>query len=85
MIEQSKNRFLVHVSSSRPRPSSPSEVLAMETIFGPPPILPGEDASAYEALVRHVTADVKPADIIEKRCGFETLSTSPGKFSAGAE
>jgi hypothetical protein len=38
----------------------------METIFGPPPILPGEDGSAYEALVRQVIADVKPADIIEK-------------------
>ena len=45
---------------------STSEVLAPETIFGPPPVLPGEDASAYEALLACVSADVKPADIIEK-------------------
>jgi hypothetical protein len=45
---------------------SNAEVLAVEAIFGPPPILPGEDASAYEALLSRVSTDVKPADIIEK-------------------
>jgi hypothetical protein len=45
---------------------SSSEVLVLGTIFGPPPILPGEDASAYEALLGPVSADVKPTDIIEK-------------------
>ena len=37
-----------------------------DSIFGPPPILPGEDASAYEALLTRVSADVKPKDTIEK-------------------
>jgi len=53
-------------SGRKNRSASTSEILAIESIFGPPPILPGEDASAYEALVRQVTADVKPAGIIEK-------------------
>ena len=52
--------------SSRQKQRSKSEVLALETIFGPPPILPGEDTSAYDALLRRVSADVKPTDIIEK-------------------
>src|SRR4029453_19281244 len=46
--------------------SKSEEVLAIESVFGPPPILPGEDTSAYEALLARVSADVKPADIIEK-------------------
>src|SRR5262245_32620171 len=53
-------------SRRKPHSTSKSEVLAVDSIFGPPPILPGEDKSAYEALIRRVTADVKPADIIEK-------------------
>lgn len=53
-------------SRQKQRSASKSEVLALETIFGPPPILPGEDTSAYEALLRRVSADVKPTDIIEK-------------------
>jgi hypothetical protein len=55
------------VSSRRKsNPSSQSEVLDTERVFGAPPILPGEDAAAYEALLARVSADVKPADIIEK-------------------
>src|SRR4029453_16115799 len=46
--------------------SKSEEVLAIESVFGPPPILPGEATSAYEALLARVSADVKPADIIEK-------------------
>ena len=53
-------------SRRKHRSASKSEVLAVDSIFGPPPILPGEDASAYEALLARVSADVKPADIIEK-------------------
>jgi len=40
--------------------------MAVDSIFGPPPLLPGEDAAAYEALLARVSADVKPQDIIEK-------------------
>jgi hypothetical protein len=53
-------------SRRKPRSTSGSEVVAVETIFGPSPLLPGEDASAYEDLHRRVSAEVKPADIIEK-------------------
>ena len=42
------------------------EVLAIDGIFGAPPILPGEDALAYEVLLSRVSADVKPADFIER-------------------
>jgi hypothetical protein len=38
----------------------------VDSIFGPPPILPGEDASAYGTLLARVSADVRPKDIIEK-------------------
>jgi hypothetical protein len=35
-------------------------------LFGPPPILEGEDAAAYDELVTRMIEDVKPRDIIEK-------------------
>lgn len=38
----------------------------MDVIFGPAPILPGEDASAHEALLERVSAAVKPTDILEE-------------------
>jgi hypothetical protein len=45
------------------RSASKSEV---DSILGPPPILPGEDVSAYETLIARVCADLEPADIIEE-------------------
>jgi len=35
-------------------------------MFGPPPILPGEDALAYVRLLARVSEDVKPRDIVER-------------------
>jgi hypothetical protein len=52
------------VSARRKR--NRSEVLAAETIFGPPPILPGEDRSAYAALLERLSGDVKPKDMVER-------------------
>src|ERR1700680_24366 len=33
--------------------------------FGPPPLIEGEDAAAYDELLTRVSAAVKPADILE--------------------
>jgi hypothetical protein len=53
------------VSSTRKSRSS-SKALVRNTDFGPPPILPGEDAGAYEAMLAQVTKAVKPTCIIEQ-------------------
>ena len=34
-------------------------------IFGPPPLIEGEDAAAYDELLVRISAAVKPADILE--------------------
>ena len=42
---------------------------ALETfsaLVGPPPLLEGEDAAAYNELLARITAAVKPADILEE-------------------
>ena len=47
--------------------------LQLSAPFGPPLLLPGEDAAAYDALLARICAAVKPVDIIEEifvnRCG----------------
>jgi hypothetical protein len=53
-------------SRRQSRPLSKSKALARVTIFGPPPILPGEDEHAYEGLATQVTGAVKPTSIIEE-------------------
>lgn len=45
---------------------SKSKALARTTIFGPPPILPGEDARAFQKLATQVSSAVKPTSIIEE-------------------
>jgi hypothetical protein len=35
-------------------------------MFGPPPLIIGEDADAYEELLARVSADVEPKDILEE-------------------
>ena len=35
-------------------------------IFGPPPLLPGENFAAYDELLARVSAAVKPADILDE-------------------
>jgi hypothetical protein len=34
-------------------------------LFGPPPLIEGEDPAAYDELLVRISADVKPADILE--------------------
>src|SRR5579872_6645240 len=36
------------------------------SIFGPPPILEGEDATAYDSLLTRLYADLRPIDMIEE-------------------
>ena len=37
-----------------------------QDLFGPPPLIPGEEQTAYEALSRRVTAEVRPRDVLEE-------------------
>lgn len=48
------------------RSASKSETVAIDSMLGPPPLLPGEDVSAYETLIARVSADLQPADVIEE-------------------
>jgi hypothetical protein len=50
-------------------------------IFGPPPLIEGEDAAAYDELLVRISAAVKPADILED-IWFARSSISSGAPSA---
>jgi hypothetical protein len=49
-------------SSNRSKSDTPTEV----SIFGPAPILDGEDSKAYDALLARVSGDVTASDIFEE-------------------
>src|SRR6516225_5762374 len=38
----------------------------LDTIFGPPPLLPGESEANYRALYQRVRGAIEPADLIEE-------------------
>ena len=44
----------------------PLEIVDRLEIFGPPPLLEGEDSKAYDTLLARVSGAVKPKDIIEE-------------------
>ena len=46
------------------------------SLFGQPPILPGEDAATYDALLARVSTDVKPSDIIEEMWVHDVMDNS---------
>jgi hypothetical protein len=48
------------------RKRSTSNAVSRHSLFGPPPILEGEDAAAYDELFGRVCAAVKPADVIDE-------------------
>ncbi len=48
------------------RKKSTSRVVSRRSLFGPPPILEGEDAAAYDELFGRVCAAVKPVDVIDE-------------------
>jgi hypothetical protein len=53
------------MTSKQPRAASKSRAIARKTIFGPPPILEGEDARDYHELFARVSAEISP-DFIEE-------------------
>ena len=58
-----KRHRLIDKSKSITLASSPVQRLAL---FGPPLLLEGEDAAAYDVLLTRVCAAVKPVDIIDE-------------------
>jgi hypothetical protein len=46
-------------------PSVPERVQRL-ALFGPPPLIEGEDAAAYDRLVARIVAAVKPVDVIDE-------------------
>jgi hypothetical protein len=48
------------------RVASTSASITRLDVFGPPPLLGGEDAAAYNELLVRVSAAVKPTDIVEE-------------------
>jgi hypothetical protein len=56
------------IKKKPPPPKAPDEVVALQDqdFFGPPPLIPGEDPRAYEALLMQITNAVRPKDVFEK-------------------
>jgi len=58
------------MSSADPKPSttptSPPERAGRLALFGPVPLLEGEDSAAYDELLVRISGAVKPADILEE-------------------
>ena len=48
------------------RKKSTSKAVSRHSLFGPPPILEGEDAAAYDELFGRVCAAIKPVDVIDE-------------------
>jgi hypothetical protein len=53
-------------------------------LFGPAPLIEGEDVGAYDELLTGISSTVKSRLTFSRRSGFETSSTSSGKGSACA-
>ena len=45
---------------------STSKAISRHSLFGPPPVLDGEDPAAYDELFGRVSAAVKPIDVIDE-------------------
>src|SRR5262249_50914352 len=58
------------MTSANPKPSTipttPAERAGRLALFGPPPLLDGEDTAAYDELLVRISGAVKPADILEE-------------------
>jgi len=56
----------IKLTKSPTNPTSAADRSAARlALFGPPPLIEGEDAAAYDELLVRISADVKPADILE--------------------
>ena len=58
------------MSSANPKPSttptSPPERAGRLALFGPPPLLEGEDTAAYDEFLVRISGALRPADILEE-------------------
>jgi hypothetical protein len=54
------------VTDQKPGTKSDAKRLSHVSIFGPSPLLAGEDAAAYDELLLHVTTSVRPSDILDE-------------------
>ena len=71
----------IKLTKSPTNPTSAADRSAKRlALFGPPPLIEGEDAAAYDELLVRTSAAVKPADILED-IWFVTSSISPGRSS----
>lgn len=55
---------MTNVVKAVPKPAS--QALSCLHIFGPPRLLKGEDAAAYDDLFARVSGNLKPSDIFEE-------------------
>ncbi len=53
-------------SKNQSQNQSTSKAVTRHSLFGPPPILEGEDAAAYDELFGRVCAAIKPVDVIDE-------------------
>src|SRR5262252_7898597 len=56
----------VKLKISTPKPPAPTPKPARLDVFGPPPLLVGEDPAAYDELLLRVSTAVKPVDFLEE-------------------
>jgi hypothetical protein len=54
---------------------STSKAISRRSLFGPPPVLAGEDAAAYDELLGLVCAAVKPVDVIDEMFIADVVSS----------
>jgi hypothetical protein len=54
-------------------PTVPGRVPRL-ALFGPPPLIEGEDAAAYDQLLARICAAVKPADVIDEMFTADVVS-----------
>lgn len=52
-----------------------SKGLSGDSLFGPPPVLEGEDAAAYDELLGRVYAAIKPFDVIDEMLIADVVSS----------
>lgn len=65
--------FVVRKSKSKTAPRVPGLAQRL-ALFGPPPLLEGEDAAAYDELLSRICAAVKPVDIIDEMFIVDVVS-----------
>ena len=72
------------MNSANPKPSttptSPPERAGRLALFGPPPLLEGEDTAAYDEFLVRISGAVKPTDIFEEIWIREIVEPRLGAF-----